>query len=60
MSGMLAQEGVWHRHLTVVLVPEVLLSVGRTGRYVRIQLAGTDYLHMAEVKVLGTLSTHEQ
>jgi RHS repeat-associated protein len=29
------------------------LSINRTGRYIRVQLAGTNYLHMAEVQVLG-------
>jgi RHS repeat-associated protein len=30
------------------------VSVGRTGRYVRVQLMGTNYLHLAEVQVMGT------
>jgi RHS repeat-associated protein len=30
------------------------VSVGRTGRYVRVQLMGTNYLHLAEVQVIGT------
>ncbi len=29
------------------------VSVGRTGRYVRVQLAGVNYLGLAEVEVLG-------
>jgi len=29
------------------------IAVNRTGRYVRVQLAGTNYLHMAEVQVLA-------
>jgi len=29
------------------------LNIGRTGRFVRVQLAGTDYLHLAEVDVQG-------
>jgi hypothetical protein len=28
--------------------------VGRTGRYVRVQLAGTDYLNITELQVMGT------
>ncbi len=30
------------------------ISINRNGRYVRIQLAGTNYLHMQEVEVLGS------
>jgi len=30
------------------------LPVGRSGRYVRIQLADTNYLSLAEVKVFAT------
>jgi fibronectin type 3 domain-containing protein len=33
------------------------VTVNRTGRYVRVQLLGTDYLHMAEVQVWGTAAT---
>lgn len=32
------------------------VNVGRSGRYVRVQLAGTNYLGLAEVEVLGTAS----
>jgi Domain of unknown function (DUF1929)/F5/8 type C domain len=30
------------------------ISVGRTGRYVRVQLAGTNFLSLAEVQVFGS------
>ena len=30
------------------------VAVNRTGRYIRVQLAGTNYLSIAEVQVLGT------
>jgi RHS repeat-associated protein len=30
------------------------INVGRTGRYVRVQLMGTNYLHLAEVQVIGS------
>jgi len=29
------------------------VGLGITGRYVRVQLAGTDYLQLAEVEVYG-------
>ncbi len=32
-------------------------NIGRTGRYVRIQLSGTNFLHLAEVEVFGTPSS---
>jgi hypothetical protein len=30
------------------------IAIGRTGRYVRVQLAGTNYLSLAELEVFGT------
>jgi hypothetical protein len=30
------------------------LAINRTGRYIRVQLAGTNYLSIAEVQILGT------
>jgi RHS repeat-associated protein len=33
------------------------LAVNRTGRYIRVQLAGTNYLSLAEVQVLGTAAS---
>jgi uncharacterized protein YuzE len=55
VSGTLAQAGVWHEHVTIEggPAPSVQLTAGTTGRYVRVQLAGTDCLSLAEVKVLG-------
>jgi RHS repeat-associated protein len=32
------------------------LAINRTGRYVRVQLAGTNYLSLAEVQILGNAS----
>lgn len=32
-----------------------VISIGQTGRYVRVQLTGTNYLSLAEVAVYGTL-----
>lgn len=32
------------------------LSINRTGRYIRVQLAGTNYLSIAELQVLGTVA----
>ncbi len=53
-SETLAQSGVWSQHLVDVPYPKVMLPVGRSGRYVRIQLSYTNYLSLAEVKVFAT------
>ena len=36
--------------------PTTITNVNRTGRYVRVQLTGSNYLHMAEVRVNGSYS----
>jgi hypothetical protein len=53
LAGTLAQDDVWAHHVMVAPDPSISVPAGKAGRYVRIQLAGTDYLHLAEVKVLG-------
>ncbi|HTS28537.1 MAG TPA: discoidin domain-containing protein [Bryobacteraceae bacterium] len=45
--------GTWSSHQTTVPNPYVSISAGVQGRYVRVQLSGTNYLHMAEVQVTG-------
>jgi alpha-L-fucosidase 2 len=52
-----AQPEVWSYHVQGAPSPDLLLSVGRAGRYVRIQLAGTNYLTLAEVEVFGEAVT---
>jgi len=49
------QDGVWSRHIQMKdgPRPSVLLGAGAIGRYVRIQLADTNLLTLAEVKVFG-------
>jgi hypothetical protein len=37
-------------------IPDVFTPPGVAGRYVKVQLLGTNYLHMAEVEVNGTLA----
>lgn len=46
-----AQPGVWSRHLTTTAGRPTTLSPGANGRYVMIQLAGTNYLSLAEVQI---------
>jgi hypothetical protein len=52
LSGTLAQPGVWSVHETGQAGRPTTIDVGRTGRYVRIQLAGTNQLALAEAQVL--------
>lgn len=47
--------GVWSSHQTTVPSPSVSIATGSVrGRYVRVQLSGTEYLHVAEVQVMGS------
>ncbi|MGB8507876.1 MAG: discoidin domain-containing protein [Pyrinomonadaceae bacterium] len=48
-----AQPGVWNAYVSGQAPMTLERAVGRTGRYVRIQLTGTNYLSLAEVQVLG-------
>jgi len=52
-ASTLAQDGVWMHHVTAAPDPSISLPVGRSGRHVRIQLTGTNYLNLAEVRVFG-------
>ncbi|WP_405486264.1 LamG-like jellyroll fold domain-containing protein [Streptomyces sp. NBC_00096] len=47
-----ARTGVWSSHQTTPAGASVTIPVSRTGRYVMIQLNGTGYLSLAEVKPL--------
>lgn len=51
-----SRTGTWASHQTVAPSPSTAIPVnGALGRYVRIQLSGTNYLSLAEVQVLGSL-----
>ena len=46
--------GTWSSHQTVAPNPSTSIAVpSAAGRYVRVQLSGTDYLTLAEVQVMG-------
>jgi hypothetical protein len=45
--------GTWSIHQTTVPNPSFSFPVNTHGRYVRVQLTGTNYLHLAEVQVFG-------
>jgi hypothetical protein len=48
--------GTWSSHQTAVPNPSnKITTAGASGRYVRVQLGGTDYLSLAEVQVFGPL-----
>lgn len=51
----LNQPGVWKVNRTDYPDPSTTFAVNRTGRYIRIQLAGTASLSLAEVQIMGTL-----
>ncbi len=46
--------GTFSSHQTSAPNPSTTILVGAQGRYVRVQLTGTDYLSLAEVQVFGT------
>ena len=47
------QPGVTSYQITETPVPTQQVTVNRSGRYVRVQLAGANYLSLAEVEVYG-------
>jgi hypothetical protein len=46
--------GTWSSHQITIPNPASSLAVNTNGRYVRVQLSGTNYLALAEVQVFGT------
>ncbi|GAA1717774.1 hypothetical protein GCM10009809_12130 [Isoptericola hypogeus] len=55
LDEVLAQPGVWSHHVTAQPGPVTQMDVGRGGRYVRVQLTGTNYLALAEVQVFPAI-----
>lgn len=52
-----AQSGVWSSYQSAAIGTSLSLPVGRAGRYVRVQLVGSDRpLSLAEVQVFGNLA----
>jgi hypothetical protein len=49
--------GTFASHQTSAPNPSATIAAGVQGRYVRVQLTGTDYLSLAEVQVMGTAPT---
>jgi hypothetical protein len=52
-STLQSRAGTWSSHQTATPGPNSGISVGTQGRYVRVQLSGTNYLSLAEVQVFG-------
>jgi hypothetical protein len=49
-----SRAGTWSSHQTVIPSPSTTITVpSAQGRYVRVQLSGTNYLSLAEVQVFG-------
>ncbi len=46
-------DGVWYASIDASPAPALRVDLGLAGRYLRLQLRGTNYLSLAEVQVLG-------
>ena len=53
-ASLQGRSGTWGSHQTSYPNPSTTISVNATGRYVRVQLSGSDYLSLAEVQVFGS------
>jgi hypothetical protein len=53
INNSLAQPGMWSNHNSGTAGRTTEIKVNARGRYVRIQLLGTNYLHLAEFEVFG-------
>jgi uncharacterized repeat protein (TIGR01451 family) len=49
-----SRAGTFASHQTTAPNPSAVIAAGVTGRYVRVQLSGPNYLSLAEVQVFGT------
>jgi hypothetical protein len=55
-STLQSRTGTWSSHQTTAPNPSITIAAGGVqGRYVRVQLTGTNFLSLAEVQVMGTL-----
>ena len=53
LSTLLSDPNVWSNYQSVAAATPTTITVGRTGRYVCVMLKNTNYLTIAEVKVMG-------
>jgi hypothetical protein len=56
-SSLQFRAGTFSSHQTTAPSPSSSIPIGASGRYVRVQLTGTNYLSLAEVQVFGTSGT---
>ena len=56
-GDLVVDNTVWRYSLGTTAPTTLNIPVNTTGRYVRVQLAGTNALHLAEVQVFGTPSS---
>lgn len=54
LNDLIADSGVFSMYLSTMPDTSVRFPIVAQGRYVKIQLAGTNYLSLAEVQVFGT------
>lgn len=57
LNTTINQPSVWNIYMAAQAGSPTTIAVNRTGRYVRVQLAGTNYLSLAEVQVWGDQTT---
>ncbi|RQH17285.1 hypothetical protein D5R40_33425, partial [Okeania hirsuta] len=53
LAGSIAQSGVSDFHDPTHSTGTRRIPVKRSGRYIRVQLSGTNYLHLGEVEIMG-------
>jgi hypothetical protein len=54
-ASLQSRAGTWSSHQSTAPSPSTVIQAGGAqGRYVRVQLSGTDYLSLAEIQILGT------
>jgi hypothetical protein len=56
-GDLVVDNTVWRYSLGTTAPTTLNIPVNTTGRYVRVQLAGANYLHLAEVQVFGSSTT---
>ncbi len=56
LDSILSDAAVWRTQTPNQAPTSLSLPVGATGRYVRVQLAGSNYLQLAEVQVFGDIA----
>ncbi len=54
LNATINQPGVWNSFNAAYPNPSISISVNRTGRYIRLQLAGQAIINLAEMQILGS------